>query len=60
MQAAHGAAVMADGLAGGVAAELVEHLGIRDASGTVLDYLSRHLARAGEEDTGDELMHFES
>ena len=39
MQAAHGAAVMADGLAGGAAAELVEHLGIREASGTVLDYL---------------------
>jgi len=39
MQAAHGAALMADGLAGGAAAALVEHLGIRKASGTVLDHL---------------------
>jgi len=39
MQAAHGAALMADGLAGGAAAALVEHLGIRTASGTALDHL---------------------
>ena len=39
MQAAHGAALMADGLAGGAAAPLVEHLGIRQAAGTVLDHL---------------------
>lgn len=39
MQAAHGAALMADGLAGGAAAALIEHLGIREASGTVLDHL---------------------
>jgi predicted butyrate kinase (DUF1464 family) len=39
MQAAHGAALMADGLAGGAAADLVERLGIREASGTVLDHL---------------------
>lgn len=38
-QAAQGAAVLADGLAGGSHAELVETLRIRDASGTVLDYL---------------------
>ena len=38
-QAAQGAALMADGLAGGATAGLVEVLGIRDASGTVLDYL---------------------
>jgi predicted butyrate kinase (DUF1464 family) len=37
--AAQGAALMADGLAGGSAAPLVERLGIRDASGTVLDHL---------------------
>jgi predicted butyrate kinase (DUF1464 family) len=39
MQAAHGAALVADGLAGGAAAALVEHLGIREAGGTVLDHL---------------------
>jgi predicted butyrate kinase (DUF1464 family) len=38
-QAAQGAALIADGLAGGRAAALVERLGIRDASGTVLDHL---------------------
>jgi predicted butyrate kinase (DUF1464 family) len=38
-QAAQGAAVIADGLAGGRSAPLVNRLGIRDASGTVLDYL---------------------
>ena len=38
-QAAQGAALLADGLAGGSHAELVDTLGIRDASGTVLDYL---------------------
>ncbi len=37
--AAQGAALLADGLAGGSAAALVDRLGIRDASGTVLDYL---------------------
>jgi predicted butyrate kinase (DUF1464 family) len=37
--AAQGAAVLADGLAGGGAADLVETLGIRQASGTVLDHL---------------------
>jgi predicted butyrate kinase (DUF1464 family) len=39
MQAAHGAALLADGLAGGSEAVLVEHLGIREARGTVLDHL---------------------
>ena len=39
MQAAHGAALLADGLAGGGEAALVEHLGIREAQGTVLDHL---------------------
>jgi len=37
--AAHGAAVLADGLAGGRYAALVERMGVRDASGTVLDHL---------------------
>lgn len=39
MQAAHGAALVADGLAGGAEAALVERLGIREARGTVLDHL---------------------
>ena len=39
VQAAQGAALLADGLAGGAEAALVEHLGIRQASGTVLDHL---------------------
>ena len=38
-QASQGAALIADGLAGGPSAELVDTLGIRDASGTVLDHL---------------------
>jgi predicted butyrate kinase (DUF1464 family) len=38
-QAAQGAAIIADGLAGGRSSALVETLGIRDARGTVLDYL---------------------
>jgi predicted butyrate kinase (DUF1464 family) len=38
-QAAQGAALLADGLAGGAHAGLVKHLGIREASGTVLDHL---------------------
>jgi predicted butyrate kinase (DUF1464 family) len=37
--AAQGAALLADGLAGGSAAPLVEALGLRNASGTVLDHL---------------------
>jgi predicted butyrate kinase (DUF1464 family) len=37
--AAQGAALLADGLAGGASAEIVEALGIRDARGTILDYL---------------------
>jgi predicted butyrate kinase (DUF1464 family) len=37
--AARGAALLADGLAGGRFAELVERLRLRDASGTALDYL---------------------
>ena len=37
--AAQGAALLADGLSGGGAAPLVETLGIRGASGTVLDHL---------------------
>jgi predicted butyrate kinase (DUF1464 family) len=48
-QAAHGAALIADGLAGGRSAALVEALGIREASGTVLDHLhviSQAAARA--------------
>jgi len=38
-QAAQGAALLADGLAGGPSSDLVEGLGLRDASGTVLDHL---------------------
>jgi predicted butyrate kinase (DUF1464 family) len=37
--AAQGAALIADGLAGGQSAVLVDAMGIRDASGTVLDHL---------------------
>lgn len=37
--AAQGAAVLADGLAGGTSAPIVEALGIREARGTLLDYL---------------------
>ena len=38
-QAAQGAALLADGLAGGRSAALVDGLGIREACGTVLDHL---------------------
>jgi predicted butyrate kinase (DUF1464 family) len=38
-QAAQGAALIADGLAGGRFKPLVDALGLRDASGTVLDHL---------------------
>jgi predicted butyrate kinase (DUF1464 family) len=37
--AAQGAAVLADGLAGGASASIVEALGIREGRGTLLDYL---------------------
>jgi predicted butyrate kinase (DUF1464 family) len=40
--AAQGAAVLADGLAGGRYAALVERLGVAEASGTVLDHLRLH------------------
>ena len=40
--AAQGAAVLADGLAGGRYAALVERLGVRDASGSALDHLRLH------------------
>ena len=40
--AAKGAAVLADGLAGGRYAALVECLGVRDASGSALDHLRVH------------------
>ncbi len=40
--AAQGAAVLADGLAGGRFAALVERLGVRDASGSALDHLRLH------------------
>jgi predicted butyrate kinase (DUF1464 family) len=48
-QAAQGAALIADGLAGGRSARLVAALGIREAQGTVLDHLyviSQATARA--------------
>jgi len=38
-EGAQGAALLADGLAGGSRRELVEHLAIREARGTVLDHL---------------------
>jgi predicted butyrate kinase (DUF1464 family) len=38
-QAAQGAALLADGLAGGKSAALVDAMGIREACGTVLDHL---------------------
>jgi predicted butyrate kinase (DUF1464 family) len=38
--AAQGAALVADGLAGGSLASLVEHLRLREAKGTILDYLN--------------------
>ncbi len=44
--AAQGAALLADGLCGGVYAPLVEWLKLRDASGTVLDWLT-HPRAAG-------------
>jgi predicted butyrate kinase (DUF1464 family) len=44
--AAQGSAVMADGLAGGQWARLVDGLRLREAGGTVLDHLCQ--ARAGE------------
>lgn len=47
--AAQGAALLADGLAGGSSAPVVDALGIRDARGTLLDYLyviSAETARA--------------
>ena len=40
--AAHGAAVLADGLAGGRYAALADRLGVREASGTALDHLRLH------------------
>ena len=49
LQPAEGAALIADGLAGGMHARLVDTLGIREASGSVLDHLhviSRHQANA--------------
>jgi len=42
--AAQGAAILADGLAGGCYAPVVEQLALKTASGTVLDWL--HHARA--------------
>jgi predicted butyrate kinase (DUF1464 family) len=44
--AAQGAALVADGLAGGKAAALVEQLALKQASGTVLDYLCHPRAAA--------------
>jgi predicted butyrate kinase (DUF1464 family) len=44
--AAQGAAVLADGLAGGRYAPLVERLRLREASGTVLDHLRMHGAES--------------
>jgi predicted butyrate kinase (DUF1464 family) len=45
-QAAQGAALLADGLAGGQFAPFVEHLELKTASGTVLDFL--HHPKAAE------------
>jgi predicted butyrate kinase (DUF1464 family) len=38
-QAAQGAAVIAEGLAGGIYRKLIEVMGLREASGTILDHL---------------------
>jgi predicted butyrate kinase (DUF1464 family) len=43
--AAHGAAVLADGLAGGRYAGLVDCLGVREAAGSALDHLRVHGAQ---------------
>jgi predicted butyrate kinase (DUF1464 family) len=40
--AAHGAAMLADGLAGGRYAALVDRLGVRESSGSALDHLRVH------------------
>ena len=40
--AAHGAAMLADGLAGGRYAALVDCLRLRESAGTVLDHLRVH------------------
>jgi predicted butyrate kinase (DUF1464 family) len=40
--AAHGAAILADGLAGGTYSALVDRLGVRQASGSALDHLRVH------------------
>jgi len=45
-QASQGAALLADGLAGGMSAPLVDVLGLREASGTVLDHL--HVISPGD------------
>lgn len=50
--AAQGAALVADGLAGGTSAALVEALGIREARGTVLDHLYVISAAAARERLG--------
>ena len=42
LAAARGAALLADGLAGGRYAALVERLGVREASGSALDHLRLH------------------
>jgi predicted butyrate kinase (DUF1464 family) len=52
--AAQGAALLADGLAGGKTAALVETLGIREASGTVLDNLFVITPRAARRRLGIE------
>jgi predicted butyrate kinase (DUF1464 family) len=44
--AAQGAAVLADGLAGGRYAPLVERLRLREASGTALDHLRMYGAES--------------
>jgi len=47
-QGAQGAALLADGLAGGREAELVQAMGIQRASGTVLDHLALILPAAAQ------------
>jgi predicted butyrate kinase (DUF1464 family) len=46
-QAAQGSALLADGVAGGSRARLVEHLALHQAAGTVLDWLGYPRAHAG-------------
>ena len=55
-QAAQGAALLADGLAGGAAVDLVSAMGIRDAAGTVLDHLYVISQETAKSEAGNSVM----